>query len=101
MRTYALVLALAAVPFAVPAAAASTVVSQVAVQYKDLDLTTEAGQKTLDSRLDRAAREVCGMNESVTGSRVPAKNTRDCYRQSRTQMAKQLAALIDRPLLGG
>jgi UrcA family protein len=32
----------------------------VAVPYGDLDLTKDAGRATLDARLDRAARKVCG-----------------------------------------
>ena len=33
---------------------------RVAVPYGDLDLTKEAGRKTLDQRLARATRKVCG-----------------------------------------
>jgi len=32
----------------------------MAVPYGDLDLTKEAGRQTLDARLDRASRKVCG-----------------------------------------
>src|SRR5687768_10025845 len=77
IRSIALALA-AAATFAVPAAAraAEAAVSTAGVNYKDLDLTSEAGQKELDRRVDRAARQVCGMDEAVVGSRVVPRESR-------------------------
>ena len=58
-------LALAATAaFAVPAAAETQTTTR-GVQYKDLDLATEAGQKELENRLDSAAREVCGVRRAT------------------------------------
>jgi UrcA family protein len=48
----ALALGLAAPAFAEPVS--------VAVPYGDLDLTKPAGREALDTRLDRAARQICG-----------------------------------------
>jgi UrcA family protein len=39
------------------------------VRYNDLDLTTAAGRATLDSRIDRAARMVCWIeNSNLSGT---------------------------------
>ncbi|HZF45332.1 MAG TPA: UrcA family protein, partial [Sphingomonadaceae bacterium] len=63
------------------------------VSYKDLDLTTEQGQKELDRRIDGAAREVCGMNEERTGTRIVSSDARKCYKEARKQLENRLAAL--------
>lgn len=52
--------ALAALAFAAAPAAAQEVTTSVAVPFADLDLTTDAGQSTLESRVSAAAKEVCG-----------------------------------------
>lgn len=49
--------ALALVVFAAPLAAQD---NSAVVTFGDLDLTTEAGRATLDTRLTRAVRSVCG-----------------------------------------
>ncbi|MGZ8282576.1 MAG: UrcA family protein [Allosphingosinicella sp.] len=48
---------IACAAFATPAAASP---EQIPVSYADLDLTTPAGIATLDARLERAVRQVCG-----------------------------------------
>ncbi len=93
-RSIALALA-AAATFTVPAmaVAAEATVTTRGIEYKDLDLSTEAGQKTLESRLDKAARQVCGMDESTVGSRVRSRESRDCYREARQQLGDQVSRL--------
>lgn len=39
---------------------------QATVAYADLDLSTEAGQKTLDRRITGAVRKICGSQRSAT-----------------------------------
>jgi UrcA family protein len=93
-------LALAATAaFAVPAAAATQTTTR-GVQYKDLDLSTDAGQKVLEDRLDNAAREVCGMNEKYVGSRVVPRESRDCYRDAREQLGAQISKLVKKSAAG-
>ena len=83
----------AALVLAAPAgvAAAETQTTSTGVKYKDLDLTTDAGQKELAARLDRAARAVCGMDEVGTGTRVKSRDARDCYREAREQLGEQIS----------
>lgn len=102
MRIQSLALALsAAAALSVPAMAADDQPNRTSVRYHDLDLSTEAGQKELDRRLDKAARQVCGMNAATTGSRVASRDARDCYRQARTTLDRQFAAVVNRETRGG
>jgi UrcA family protein len=84
---------------AVPAAAEVQTTTR-GVQYKDLDLSTEAGQKELENRLDNAAREVCGMNDKYVGSRVVPRESRDCYKDARQQLGAQLSKLVKKDAAG-
>ena len=101
MRMQSLVLALTAAVLAVPAVAAEDQPPTVGVHYSDLDLTSEAGQKQLDLRLERAARNVCGMNETRVGSRLRANHSRECYREARRHLDQEFAQLVSRKSAGG
>jgi len=96
MRMHSFALALAAVVVAVPAAAAEEQPPRIAVHYNDLDLTSEAGQKRLDVRLERAAREVCGMNETAIGSHLRPAHSAECYREARRNLDREFAELVSR-----
>ena len=91
MKTPLIALAAFATLLAVPAFAES-----ITVQYKDLDLSTEAGQKQLNSRIDSAARKVCGFSDLRTGTRVPTKEARDCVAEAHRQLQKQIAMLAEK-----
>lgn len=95
MRMQSLALAFAAAVLAVPAVAADEAPS-VGVRYGDLDLTTAAGQRQLDLRLERAAREVCGLNEKATGTHLQSQHSRECYREARRHLDQQYAAAVNR-----
>jgi UrcA family protein len=72
-------LALAAAMFAtgVSVMASSQAEAAIAhVRYGDLDLTTAAGRTTLDSRIDRAARTACWIENSTISA------TEACRRES-------------------
>lgn len=73
----------------------------VRVEYKDLDLATDAGQKTLQGRLDAAARQVCGMDDIRTGTRVPDASARKCHKDALASLEQQFAAVIDKARAGG
>ena len=102
MRMQSLALAFAAAVLAVPALAADEAPS-VGVRYGDLDLASASGQRQLDLRLERAVREVCGMNEKATGSHLRSQNSRECYREARRDLDRQYAELVSRksPAAGG
>ena len=100
MKMQSLALALAAAVLAVPAVAADETPG-IRVHYGDLDLTSDAGQKELDSRLNRAAREVCGVDEPIVGSRISSGHSRTCYREARRQIDVQFAQLVSRKSAGG
>lgn len=59
------------------------------VQTADLDMATAEGQARLESRIDRAVREVCGYD--ITGSRV-LKIDEDCAAKTRASVEKQVSA---------
>lgn len=69
---------------------------KIQVTYKDLDLTTPEGQRTLDRRLDNAAREACGYGQHVTGSRLPDARASACYKQARANAKDVMAVAIDK-----
>jgi len=100
MRMQSLALALAAAVLAAPVAAADEAPS-VGVRYGDLDLTSEEGQRQLDRRLERAAREVCGLNEKVVGSHLRSQHSRECYREARRDLDQQYAQLVSRKAAAG
>lgn len=95
IRSIALALA-AAATLAVPAvaSAATKETTTTGVHYKDLDLASAGGQKELERRIDKAARSVCGMDENVVGSRISARDSRECYRTARQQLGEQVSRLV-------
>ncbi|SLK07264.1 UrcA family protein [Novosphingobium mathurense] len=60
MKTFASLAAVAALTVAVSANAATDGARTVPVAYDDLNLSSQAGLDTLDQRLERAVRKVCG-----------------------------------------
>ncbi|KHK89624.1 UrcA family protein [Novosphingobium malaysiense] len=81
---------------AAPAMAGAGDASKVRVEYKDLDLTTADGQRTLERRLDAAARNACGYETRVTGSNLPSMHARQCYRQAKSRAKDVMASAIDK-----
>jgi len=91
----ALAAALGAALIAQPALA-----DTVGIQYKDLDLSTEAGQKELDSRIDTAARKACGFKDKSVSSRIATREARDCLADAKKQLATHIAALTVKKVAG-
>jgi UrcA family protein len=100
MRLHTLALAMAATVLAAPLAARDEA-PRVGVRYGDLDLTSAAGQRELDLRLERAAREVCGVNQKVVGSHLRSAHSRECYREARRSLDQQYAQLVSRKAATG
>jgi UrcA family protein len=83
------------------AAATPAVAESLSIPYQDLNLASAKGQKTLDHRIESAARDFCGMNQTTTGSRIVSSESRQCYAETKKQAQKQFAAIVDRHRLGG
>ena len=82
-------------------AATTTKTMQKSVQVADLDLSTSEGRSELKTRLNQAAREVCGMADKTTGSRVASKEARKCLRETQDRMMTQFAHLLEDESRGG
>lgn len=96
-----LIAALAAV--ATPAAAASDTDGRPSkgVSFADLDLSTAAGQRQLQARIDRTAREICGADRATTGSRIASREAMACYRQALSRTRERVAQAVARSARGG
>lgn len=74
------------------------IVRSVEVPFVDLDLTTDQGVATLESRLKFASRQVCG-----TGERAPLRQMLDhraCVEQTMTSGKRAMVTLIARAEAG-
>ena len=58
---------IAALGLALPTVAIAAENRSIDVQYSDLNLATPEGQKALERRIDKAAKQVCGADEARTG----------------------------------
>ncbi len=96
MRTTLIALSALVLVAGVPAAAKDFVVA-----YKDLDLSTTKGQKALDRRINAAAREYCGMDVQITGSRIKDVGASECFASVREAAREQMASLIEKAQRGG
>jgi len=85
--------ALAVAAATTPLAAKETDRNAVVVRYADLDLTSEAGASVLLRRIDRAARQVCGMDRDVRG--IFRLQQRACH----TETLSESVAKVDAPLV--
>lgn len=95
-RTATFAAALAACLFAAPGFASDAAAgASVEVKYRDLDLSTTAGTDELNRRLDKAAREVCGLDVVTTGTRISSREGRRCYNETKAQLETHVAALTD------
>lgn len=75
--------------------AAASAANSVEVRYDDLDLSTDKGQKTLDRRIDNAARSVCDTDTPDTGTRIMSKDAIDCVDKAKAAVHQQVAALVE------
>lgn len=91
--------ALALMGAAAPALAKSN--GDMVIKYSDLNLNSPSGQKSLERRIDKAARDFCGIDRQKTGTRIPARQDTDCYRQAKALATQQMAKLLDDSRLGG
>jgi UrcA family protein len=85
---------------ATPALAEPPVTITSTVQTADLDLSSKAGQSTLDHRLSLAAKEVCG---TASDADIAGKNdVRNCRAEVLASVAtdrdQRIAAASDQPI---
>ena len=71
------------------------------IKYDDLNLSSPAGQAALERRIDKAAREVCGVDRQRSGTRFPSRSAQKCFESAKKQATQQMAALVDEQRLGG
>ncbi len=86
--------ALAASSLIVTPALAEEKPLSVAVQYSDLNLATAQGQAVLEQRLDRAARQVCRVDEVRVGTRIRSRDAQLCYNETKRDLEQQIAAAV-------
>lgn len=97
MKTLIIALSAAGAVLAATPAAAGT----MSIEYKDLNLGTVEGQQALERRIDEAARDVCGLDEASTGTRIQSRTAKRCYQDAKKQATQQFAALVEENRLGG
>lgn len=102
-RARSLLLAIAATSLAATPALATPQGEEnsASVTYHDLDLSSAEGQAELDARIERAARQVCGLDERQTGSRIRNREARDCVEEAKRSFARALAGIIEVDQRGG
>lgn len=84
-----------------PALAGNAQTLTIDVLTSDIDLNTAQGQKTLDQRVEKAARHVCRTTSITTGSRMMNQSTRACLAKARSDARQQIAALALEQQRGG
>ena len=86
---------------ATPAFAEAPATVTSIVQTADLDLASEAGQRTLDKRLSQAIVEVCG--EASPADLAGQNKVRDCRKDAHNRFDaerdQRIAAASTRPIL--
>lgn len=93
--------ALAIMATAAPAMAESDQTRGMVVQYDDLNLASKKGQKELERRIDRAAREICDTGRIQTGTRLRSNDSAKCYRAAKAMANNHMAKVIEDQRLGG
>lgn len=73
------------------AMAAGQAPRSVTVEHADLDLSSEAGQKTLERRLHRAAKSVCENNDDRLSVSV-RKQVNTCMVQAKANAMNRIAS---------
>lgn len=102
LKALALVgIASAAFALAPALSAAETDHRTTGVVYSDLDLKSETGRAELEQRIDRAAKQVCGIGESTVGTRIRSRDARECYAQAKRELDEHFAEILRDSHLGG
>lgn len=89
---FMLAASMSAAAFAVPAAASEDVRPRAEVRYGDLDLSQAAGRAQLTSRIQRAARKICGARFERDLQRRAASQA--CRAEAMRSVEVQLASVL-------
>jgi UrcA family protein len=73
----------------------------ISVPTSDLDLDSDAGQRTLDRRIQSAVRQVCRSVSVKTGTRIVDQEALNCLAKARADAKQQVAALMNNERRGG
>lgn len=92
-------LALASIGLA--ASAANAQPNSTHITFNDLNLSSPQGQAALERRIDRAAREICGLDNLRLGTRIRDAKALDCFNEARTKAHAQVAIIVERSAKGG
>ena len=84
-----------------PAFASNVERMTIEVSTVDLNLATVEGQKTLDRRVEKAARSVCRTAGLNAGSRVLSHEAQTCLAKARADAKRQVATLLANEQRGG
>ena len=90
----ALLTGAAACMLAMPAAAEMDDQRSMTVSFDDLNIATEAGAARLQTRVNSAIRSVCNAGQSRDLKDIAA--THRCMAEARSDIAPQLASVLDR-----
>ncbi|WP_284123919.1 UrcA family protein [Parerythrobacter aestuarii] len=101
MKTPLIALAAFATAMTGAPALAEEQTESMVVQYDDLDLTSEAGQATLEFRIDSAAKKFCRVDAIQTGSRVKNRTATKCYKEAKRLATRQFAQVVEEARMGG
>lgn len=86
---------------AAPALAGAGELPTKVVEIAGLDLDTTEGQRMLDQRIERAARDVCRYDEERVGTRIRSNESRACLAKARAGAQQQVATIIENQRRGG
>ena len=101
MKTPLIALAATATLMAGAPAYAEEKGDDMVVVYDDLDLGTDAGQKTLNQRIDAAAKKFCGVGDVQTGTRLTSKGSSKCFKEARRIARQAMVPIVNHAQLGG
>lgn len=102
MKTLAIATAAIGLAFtASPALAGPDHLPTQSVSTAGLDLNTAEGQRMLDRRIERAAREVCQIDYGRTGTRIVSREARECVAKANASAQRQLATIAENQRRGG
>lgn len=102
MRTALIALSALALATGAQAKTSELDTQHLSIPYADLKLSSPAGQKRLDQRIEVAVREVCDAEYRPIGSRIRPASIDKCMDTARASAKRQMAAVIQRDYrLGG
>ena len=101
MKTPLIALAAAATLMTSGPAIAGQTGDDMVVRYNDLNLSSTQGQKTLERRIDAAAKKYCRVGAQRSGTRINNSQAGKCYREAKRLARQQFAEVADDNRLGG